>query len=152
MIAFPRSYLVHAFAAALACAGLTACGLGSGQANAEVAPQPTVPVAAAASGEEVAPASDGAVGKPPTDDPDHVTLTPEQRSALAGPDVDGNGVRDDIDAWIASKFPDSAKTRAVWTNEARVDQLLLLATSKAERRRCRGRSRLCRLHFASPRP
>lgn len=67
-------------------------------------------------------------------DPDSVVLTPEQRAALAGPDADGNGVRDDIDAWIAQQFPQSAKARAVWTNEARIQQRIMLATSKEESR------------------
>lgn len=91
-------------------ATLSACGQGGGSGNggAGLAPAPS--------------------------DPDSVVLTPEQRAALAGPDADGNGVRDDIDAWIARQFPQSAKARAVWANEARVQQQVVLATSKAESR------------------
>jgi hypothetical protein len=36
---------------------------------------------------------------------------------LLGPDQDGNGVRDDVDAWIARKFPD-ATHRTQLTNSA----------------------------------
>lgn len=40
-----------------------------------------------------------------------------QEKELLGPDQDGNGVRDDVDAWIAHKFPD-ATHRTQLTNSA----------------------------------
>ena len=40
-----------------------------------------------------------------------------QEKELLGPDQDGNGVRDDVDAWIARKFPD-ATHRTQLTNSA----------------------------------
>jgi hypothetical protein len=43
-------------------------------------------------------------------------------------------MRDDIDAWISGQFPQSAKARAVWTQRARIQQQVILATSKTESR------------------
>jgi hypothetical protein len=43
-------------------------------------------------------------------------LSAEEKELL-GPDQDGNGVRDDVDAWIARKFPD-ATHRTQLTNSA----------------------------------
>lgn len=45
---------------------------------------------------------------------------------LAGPDADGNGVRDDIDQYIAQTYPNSTKTRAAPTQYAQAAQQSLL--------------------------
>ena len=147
MLLFFRTCLVRVCAAGVVCAGVSACGQGNGEASAQIAPRASTPGAAAASS-AVTPPPDGLdqaasqpagaapsdAGKPPPEDQDHVTLTAEQRSELAGPDADGNGVRDDIDAWIAKNFANSIKARAVWTARARIQEQVMLATSKVESR------------------
>lgn len=57
-------------------------------------------------------------GEPPPDDPPHSgdNLPPDPgeagKTTLEGIDADGDGIRDDIQRYIALTYPDSAKTRA----------------------------------------
>lgn len=44
------------------------------------------------------------------------------KATTAGIDSDGDGVRDDVERWIALTYPDSARIRAALTQEAKVYQ------------------------------
>ncbi|MEP7162787.1 MAG: hypothetical protein ABI747_03420, partial [Candidatus Moraniibacteriota bacterium] len=57
-------------------------------------------------------------GLPP--DPDEAG-----KATIEGIDSNGNGVRDDIERWIAVKYPNSEKTRAGLVQEARAFQKAL---------------------------
>jgi hypothetical protein len=48
------------------------------------------------------------------------------KATLAGIDSDGDGVRDDIQRYIAKTYPDSAKTRELLTRHAKLNQAELL--------------------------
>ena len=54
--------------------------------------------------------------EPPPDNPGNSTLPPDPgeagKATLAGIDSDGDGIRDDIQRYIALTYPDSRKTRA----------------------------------------
>lgn len=71
--------------------------------------------------------------KPPTTDAERIQMLEDageiprldRSDSLAGPDVDGNGVRDDIDAWIARKLPPGQQRVAV-TQLARAMQATVL--------------------------
>ena len=49
------------------------------------------------------------------------------KATLAGIDSDHDGVRDDVQRWIATTFPDSEKTRAAVTQMAKAMQSMLLS-------------------------
>ncbi|MGH8488103.1 MAG: hypothetical protein ACREXS_04330 [Gammaproteobacteria bacterium] len=51
------------------------------------------------------------------------------KAALEGIDSDGDGVRDDIQRYIALNFPDSAKTRAALTQQAKTFQSMLIGAN-----------------------
>jgi hypothetical protein len=59
-----------------------------------------------------------------------VPLPPDPGEAgkvtLAGIDSDGDGVRDDVERWIALTYPNSARARAALGQYARVQQMFLL--------------------------
>ncbi len=48
------------------------------------------------------------------------------KATLAGIDSDNDGVRDDVQCWIALTYPNSQKTRAALTQEAKLDQQFIL--------------------------
>jgi len=48
------------------------------------------------------------------------------KATLEGIDSDNDGVRDDVQRWIAITYPDSEKTRAALTQEAKLDQEFIL--------------------------
>ena len=59
----------------------------------------------------------------------------EGKKTLEGIDSDGDGVRDDIQRYIALTYPDSERTRAVLTQYAKVHQAgLLVADNKSASR------------------
>lgn len=62
--------------------------------------------------------------------------TLDRSTSIAGPDTDKNGVRDDVDAWLARRFTDTAQ-RAAATQMARAVQEAVLAdgTSPTESKR-----------------
>jgi hypothetical protein len=54
----------------------------------------------------------------------------DQGTSIAGSDADGNGVRDDIDAWISS-LPDTATEKAALTRDAKtIQQALVVDTTQ----------------------
>lgn len=57
---------------------------------------------------------------------------PGGMTTLAGVDSDGDGVRDDVQRYIALTYPDSAKTRAALTQITRAMQPLLLDASNQQ--------------------
>src|SRR5579864_450166 len=65
--------------------------------------------------------------------PSGVVLPPDPGPAgmitLAGIDSDGDGVRDDVQRWIAVTYPNSAKIRAALTQEARATQQMVLSSA-----------------------
>ena len=81
--------------------GLLGCGGGSGSLNLDHAPQPSIS------------------GLPP--DPGEAGKT-----TLEGIDSDKDGVRDDVQRYIAITYPKSAKTRAALTQAAKSLQMVVL--------------------------
>ena len=69
------------------------------------------------------------------------------KATLAGIDSDNDGVRDDVQRWIAMSFPNSQKTRAAVTQKAKAIQLILLnAADEANARkysRASGKASFC---------
>ncbi|MEP7162825.1 MAG: hypothetical protein ABI747_03625 [Candidatus Moraniibacteriota bacterium] len=61
-----------------------------------------------------------AVGLPP--DPGAAGM-----ATVEGTDLNGNGVRDDVERWIAFNYPSSEKTRAALYQQTSANQLLLFA-------------------------
>jgi len=51
------------------------------------------------------------------------------KATLAGIDSDGDGVRDDVQRWIALTYPNSQKTRAALTQMAKAKQVILLGAA-----------------------
>jgi len=63
------------------------------------------------------------------------TLPPDPGAAgkltLAGIDSDNDGVRDDVQRWIVMTYPNSQKTRAALTQDAKAMQLIILNAANA---------------------
>jgi hypothetical protein len=53
------------------------------------------------------------------------------KATLAGIDSDNDGVRDDVQRWIAMTYPNSAKTRAALTQMAKAKQMILMNAADA---------------------
>jgi len=53
------------------------------------------------------------------------------KATLAGIDSDGDGVRDDVQRWIALTYPNSQKTRAALTQNAKAIQQFLLGSANS---------------------
>lgn len=74
--------------------------------------------------------SGGSATSSTTPAPDTSGLPPDPgvngKLTLAGVDADADGVRDDIQRYIAMTYPNSAKTRAALTQDAKVIQASLL--------------------------
>ena len=51
------------------------------------------------------------------------------KATLAGIDSDNDGVRDDVQRWIALTYPNSQKTRAALTQMAKAKQIILLGAA-----------------------
>ena len=112
----------------LACFALTACG-GTGGSASAASSQPSTPVA-----------SDGLGGTPgqpfaqrlaQTEYPKSLVNDPEAMKRILGEDKDNNGIRDDVDTFIATLTTDPAKLKA-FQQYARVSQKGFLVSTKAE--------------------
>jgi hypothetical protein len=57
------------------------------------------------------------------------------KATLAGIDSDKDGVRDDVQRWIAINYPNSQKTRAALTQIAKAKQMILLNAANATKAR-----------------
>jgi hypothetical protein len=86
--------------------------------------------------------------------PDNLNLPPDPgeagKATLEGIDSDGDGVRDDIQRYIALTYPKSEKARAALTQEAKVMQAALVDANDKEKSvqhgRESGRSSECLLY------
>lgn len=57
----------------------------------------------------------------------------DRSESLAGPDLDGNGVRDDVDAWITQKYPSVKQRSAAWQMARAFQQSILVPANDRTR-------------------
>lgn len=72
----------------------------------------------------------GETSSPP--DPPATTISEDRSPGLAGQDGDGNGIRDDIDQLIASRFSPTPEAHRVAEQKARALRQMLLAQTREE--------------------